>query len=1287
MLLALLSYSSASAETPPVPATFQDLYTELDNYLVSFNATLGSGNASAHPTLMTGSLKAANSNIGPQLLNGTTGMQLQLNALKAMGAQAIMVEVGFPMLYGPFLTSQGQPYSAFVAYYQGVATAVRQAGLKLIVENDTLLRNDVQAGWATAPFYATLDWTQYQQARAQTALTIAQTMRPDYMVVVQEPNTESGNSGQSEVDTPHGSAAMLSQILARVQQSGVPGLKVGAGTATSTVNALSFIQQYVVLPVDFIDLHIYPVNRNYLPSALQIASIAAAAGKPVSMTECWLWKARDSEINVLTPDQIRGRDPFNFWAPLDAHFIQTMQHLANHMQMLFLDPFDSEMYFAYQTYDDSTENLTPAQIIGQQNSLVSTANQQALYTGTGMSYYHSAILPAHTAPPSAPGELSGGLGDPATASLNWTASTDNIGVAGYYVLRDGQNIGTTGTLYYRDPGLTQATTYMYTVQAFDLAGNVSAASEPVNIQTSNATPPTTPGNVDTIIPVNGTVTAGAPADSLTTSQVAGALGYTPSKTPSGGAVRGASALTAVAAVNCTAPTGVTGECPSSATIPGLTVAGNIVIGATVLPLGTSNPKSPIYGATGNGLTDDTTALTSTFAGRLPVYLPYGIYMVSSCLSLPQYLHADPGTIIRAVPGSGSACVVRDTITQSTIENLTVDANHTATVGFSCYNCGNGTFTNIHAINAVQDGIRFDIAAQSPNGTNDNAHFIKPWAQFNARDGISTPTYQSDNNVIQIVSCYCANNMRHGLLLKGTVWQVIGGDFPGNGGYGISVAEDTDTTATEESLISFLSVESNALGTIYCSAQAAYSVYLVQQPLLSAIQSIANPACKDAIETNNLGQLVFAPAYPGNTQSFNVNSPITTTGVVTAPTVNSVQSSVNESATPSGTFSQTAATLENGSANTGTDLTVTSYGYVAVAFTASANDTIGSFALRLKTDGAFTDPTGTLNGYLYSDSRGRGPNTLLATSPNAIRLGSLTRSYQVLSFPVSYTATSGTRYWLVLKLSSAPAGADVIVDTGSVASGAATSQTGASSWTVTNRAMYFNVYGLTGYGIAISSTNNYGGYFVSTNNSGIYATSGGGIGVQGNSSNYIGGLFTSGNYYGVQATSTNSYGVLGSSTSNIGVYGSSSSSTGVYGATMTGSYGVYGTGGSTAGVYGNATGSGYGVYSNGPIGAISYKTASNCSSSASPGVCGSAAAGSVVVAAGATTVVVHTTAVTANSQIQLTFDSSLGAKLSVTCNTTPVQGTVSARTAGTSFTIMLPSAPTTKPACFSYSIVN
>jgi hypothetical protein len=102
----------------------------------------------------------------------------------------------------------------------------------------------------------------------------------------------------------------------------------------------------------------------------------------------------------------------------------------------------------------------------------------------------------------------------------------------------------------------------------------------------------------------------------------------------------------------------------------------------------------------------------------------------------------------------------------------------------------------------------------------------------------------------------------------------------------------------------------------------------------------------------------------------------------------------------------------------------------------------------------------------------------------------------------------------------------------------------------------------------------------------------------------------------------------------------------------------------------------------------YGTTTNCTSSAAPAVCASAAAGSVVVAAAATTVVVNTTAVTANSQIIVQEDSSLGTKLSVTCNVTPAVAppTVSARVAATSFTITT-TVPTTNPRCFSYTIVN
>ena len=219
-----------------------------------------------------------------------------------------MVEVGFPMLYEPFLDSQGVSYSQFVSFYQQVAASVKAAGLKLVVENDTLLTNDLQAGWDAAPFYATLDWTQYQAARAQTALTIAQVMQPDYIVVLEQPTTEANNSGQTTANTLAGSYSLLSQILASVSQAGVPGMQVGAGAGTSQEDLLSYIQEYVTLPLNFIDFHIYPINFNYLNLSLQIASTAAAAGLPVAMTECWLWKVSNSQLGILTTDEIRAQD-------------------------------------------------------------------------------------------------------------------------------------------------------------------------------------------------------------------------------------------------------------------------------------------------------------------------------------------------------------------------------------------------------------------------------------------------------------------------------------------------------------------------------------------------------------------------------------------------------------------------------------------------------------------------------------------------------------------------------------------------------------------------------------------------------------------------------------------------------------------------------------------------------------------------------------------------------------------------------------------------------------------
>ena len=110
--------------------------------------------------------------------------------------------------------------------------------------------------------------------------------------------------------------------------------------------------------------------------------------------------------------------------------------------------------------------------------------------------------------------------------------------------------------------------------------------------------------------------------------------------------------------------------------------------------------------------------------------------------------------------------------------------------------------------------------------------------------------------------------------------------------------------------------------------------------------------------------------------------------------------------------------------------------------------------------------------------------------------------------------------------------------------------------------------------------------------------------------------------------------------------------------------------------------------NAGIQAVTYDTATNCADSAGDAACGSAAAGAFVIDAADTNTVVSTTAVTADSEIFIQEDSSLNTRLSVTCNTTIARTyAVTARSAGTSFTVTASAAPVTNPSCLTYKIVN
>ncbi|MFC5201886.1 glycoside hydrolase family 6 protein [Streptomyces kaempferi] len=88
-----------------------------------------------------------------------------------------------------------------------------------------------------------------------------------------------------------------------------------------------------------------------------------------------------------------------------------------------------------------------------------------------------------TQAPTVPGGLTVSSTTSNSATLSWSASTDNTAVTGYDVYRDGTKVASATTTSYTDSGLAASTTYQYTVKAKDAAGNVSASSTAVSATT------------------------------------------------------------------------------------------------------------------------------------------------------------------------------------------------------------------------------------------------------------------------------------------------------------------------------------------------------------------------------------------------------------------------------------------------------------------------------------------------------------------------------------------------------------------------------------------------------------------------------------------------------------------------------------------------------------------------------------------------------------------------------------------------------------------------------------
>ncbi|TXN36139.1 hypothetical protein FVB32_16405 [Flagellimonas hymeniacidonis] len=117
--------------------------------------------------------------------------------------------------------------------------------------------------------------------------------------------------------------------------------------------------------------------------------------------------------------------------------------------------------------------------IGFFNKALSSSEIQAIYNDlTNPS--------GDTQPPTAPTLASTGQSE-TTADLSWSGATDNIGVTGYKIFKDGALEATLGNVSaHQVTGLTADTAYNFTATALDGAGNESAVSNTVPITTNSS---------------------------------------------------------------------------------------------------------------------------------------------------------------------------------------------------------------------------------------------------------------------------------------------------------------------------------------------------------------------------------------------------------------------------------------------------------------------------------------------------------------------------------------------------------------------------------------------------------------------------------------------------------------------------------------------------------------------------------------------------------------------------------------------------------------------------------
>ncbi len=361
----------------PVPPEFQSLYNELDAALTAFDKSFDALGA-PYPVTFAAELLPANGNRGTELFNPTNlqATRLWLDRLQAIGVQGVTIAIKYPMLTPDFPNS-----AKYLEYFQNVANEVRQRGMKMDVEVGVIFPPPFSALNVN---YKAMTFEQFKVTNKQMVATIINEIKPDYLNLGAEPDTEARITGWGEFNTPQVYTDLINYTLKDLNRGNT---KIGAGIGTW--GNLDFVKSYAAnTSLDFIAIHIYPVTGKALPTAVAAVDLAHQSGKRVILDEAWLYKtsANDPPVSIAANADIFRRDAYSFWAPLDQKFFALIAKLARAKNIEYVSVFWAQYFYAYLDYDPKYQSLPYTEVMAQLNTLAAPNLLAGKLSSTGEFY-------------------------------------------------------------------------------------------------------------------------------------------------------------------------------------------------------------------------------------------------------------------------------------------------------------------------------------------------------------------------------------------------------------------------------------------------------------------------------------------------------------------------------------------------------------------------------------------------------------------------------------------------------------------------------------------------------------------------------------------------------------------------------------------------------------------------------------------------------------------------------------------------------------------------------------